>query len=55
MATPEPTYSTQALWQLPWLRLSLIARRMVRDVDARDDLEAILALRRSVAQKGWFN
>ena len=43
-------------WQLPWLRVSLILRRMVANSECRDeDLSALLAMRRMVAQRGWFN
>jgi hypothetical protein len=46
----------QATWQLPWLRVSLILRRMVANVDCRDeDFAALLAMRRTLAQRGWFN
>jgi hypothetical protein len=58
MPTSEPTHIEQqrATWQLPWLRLSLIARRMSRHGDSyAEEIQEILALRRSVAQRGWFN
>ena len=56
-----PTYNPadarqQATWQLPWLRVSLILRRMVANADCRDeDFAALLAMRRTLAQRGWFN
>jgi hypothetical protein len=56
MKTSDPSDTRQATWQLPWLRVSLILRRMAGNGQYRDeDLQALLAMRRSLAQRGWFN
>jgi hypothetical protein len=45
-----------AIWQLPWLRLSLILRRMAAsDECGPEDLSEMLAMRREIARSGWFN
>jgi hypothetical protein len=45
-----------AAWQLPWLRLSLILRQMATSAECRhEDLVGLLAVRRELAQRGWFN
>jgi hypothetical protein len=53
---PAPTLS--ALWQLPWLRVSLIIRRLElpsSSEDCQDDLVALLELRSELETSGWFN
>ncbi|MBM4441589.1 MAG: hypothetical protein FJ027_14335 [Candidatus Rokubacteria bacterium] len=52
----EPSHASAGGWQLPWLRVSLILRTMAGDAACRDDeLAALLAMRRELAQAGWFN
>jgi len=56
MATTNLSYTRQSSWQLPWLRVSLILRQMAGNAECLDeDLAAILAIRRNLAQRGWFN
>jgi hypothetical protein len=55
MATFDPS-APSAAWQLPWLRVSLILRRMVDSTDCRaEDLAELAAMRHRVAVGGWFN
>jgi len=50
------SHSRPAPWQLPWLRVSLILRRMTADAECHDDdVQELLALRRTLAGRGWFN
>ena len=56
MPTFNPADAHHTTWQLPWLRVSLILRQMVADAECRDeDLAALLAMRRTLTQRGWFN
>ncbi len=56
MATSSLSYTRQPTWQLPWLRVSLILRRMAGNTECLDeDVAEILAVRRNLAQRGWFN
>jgi hypothetical protein len=57
MTTFDPPQQTRTTsWQLPWLRVSLILRQMVANTECRrEDLAALLTLRRHLAQRGWFN
>ena len=56
MATSNASNVQCTAWQLPWLRISLILRRMTRSAECRDeDLAELLAMRRNLAQRGWFN
>ena len=56
MATSNLSDTRQPTWQLPWLRVSLILRQMAGNAECRDeDVAAILAIRRNLAQRGWFN
>ena len=51
-----PRSARAATWQLPWLRVTLILRAMAANPQCRDeDLVELLALRRRLAQDGWFN
>ncbi len=55
MTTFDPPHPGPA-WQLPWLRVSLILRRMSRNGDCRrEELAELVAVRRELAQRGWFN
>ncbi len=51
----NPAPPLPALWQLPWLRVSLIIRRLESSEDCRDDLVALLELRAELETSGWFN
>jgi len=51
----EPSHASAGGWQLPWLRVSLILRTMAGDACRDDELAALLAMRRELAQAGWFN
>jgi hypothetical protein len=52
----NPADANRTTWQLPWLRVSLILRRMAADLDCRDeDFNELVAMRRTLAQRGWFN
>lgn len=49
-------------WQLPWLRVSLIIKRLEArparrrpGEDCQDDLAALHELRASLERSGWFN
>jgi len=56
MATSSLSNTRQSTWQLPWLRVSLILRQMAGNADCRDeDMAEIVAIRRNLAQCGWFN
>lgn len=56
MTTFDPPHTRSVTWQLPWLRVSLILRQMAGNGNCRDeDLVELLAMRRRVAQDGWFN
>lgn len=56
MTTFDPPHLGSACWQLPWLRVALILRTMAADLDGADeDLAELLAMRRRLAQDGWFN
>jgi len=56
MPTSNPPHTRPSSWQLPWLRLSLILRRMEASAECRDDdIADLLILRRNLAQRGWFN
>jgi hypothetical protein len=55
MTTFDPPQAGSA-WQLPWLRVSLILRRMATIADCRDeDLTELVLMRRELARSGWFN
>ena len=49
------------LWQLPWLRVSLIIKRLEARVvrhgsdECDGDLTALLELRATIERSGWFN
>jgi hypothetical protein len=52
----HPSHTGTGSCQLPWLRMSLILRKMVVDPDCRDeDLEGMLTMRRDLTGQGWFN
>ena len=52
----DPPRPGTATWQLPWLRVTLILRTMTANPRCRDeDLADLLAVRRRLAQDGWFN
>ena len=56
MATSDPPNAHPTTWQLPWLRVSLILRQMASNSECRrEDVAAILAMRRHIMQGGWFN
>jgi hypothetical protein len=56
MTTSDPTAPRSASWQLPWLRVSLILRKMSQNAACGDeDLAELLKMRRTLAQRGWFN
>ena len=55
MHTFDPP-QTGATWQLPWLRVSLILRQMSASGDCPDeDVAELLAMRRQLVRRGWFN
>ena len=55
MTTFDPPHTGPA-WQLPWLRVSLILRQMAVAGECCDeDVAELLAMRRQLAQRGWFN
>ena len=55
MTTFAPPHPGPA-WQLPWLRVSLILRHMATNGDCRDeDVAELLAVRRQLVKRGWFN
>lgn len=55
MTTSDPP-NAHPTWQLPWLRVSLILRQMAGNSECRrEDVAAILAMRRHIMQDGWFN
>lgn len=53
----NPAPPLPALWQHPWLRVSLIIRRLglPSSEDGQDDLVALLRLRAELETSGWFN
>ena len=51
----NPAPPLPALWQLPWLRVSLIIRRLEVSWDCEDDLVALQDLRAELETSGWFN
>ena len=56
MPISEPPKAQHATWQLPWLRVSLILRRMASSTECRDeDMAALLAMRHTLERRGWFN
>ena len=55
MPTFNPADAHRTTWQLPWLRLSLILRRMAASAECEEDFIELLAMRQSLAQQGWFN
>jgi hypothetical protein len=56
MTSDPPNTHASAAWQLPWLRVSLILRQMARNSECRrEDVAALLAMRRHIMQGGWFN
>jgi len=56
MTAFDPTAPRSTTWQLPWLRVSLILRKMAVNAECHDeDLAELLKTRRSLVQRGWFN
>ena len=52
----HPSHTGTRSWQLPWLRMSLILRKMAGDPECLDeDLQGMLAMRRKLTKQGWFN
>ena len=55
------TSAPAAPWQFPWLRVSLIIRRLETAPvlasldDSADDLASLLDLRQTIERAGWFN
>ena len=56
MPAANPPSTRPVTWQLPWLRVSLILRRMAANTECRaEDIAALLVIRRNLARRGWFN
>lgn len=56
MPTSRPPETRQTTWQLPWLRMSLILRRMAAEGRSSDaEIAELTALRDRIARRGWFN
>jgi hypothetical protein len=53
----NPAPPLPALWQLPWLRVSLIIRHLElpSSEGCQDDLVVLLKLRAELETSGWFN
>jgi hypothetical protein len=54
MTTFDPPQTGQA-WQLPWLRIELILRNLKKGKGRDEDIAQLLAMRRELEQRGWFN
>jgi hypothetical protein len=55
MTTFDPPHTGRP-WQLPWLRVALILRQMAASgAGCDEDVAEMLAVRRQLAQRGWFN